>query len=298
MIVRIFIFILTTGLAFLIACDILENQTQSDTSGIPWDKLTGKISFVNQDEGKYATKKHLYIIDAQNRSLKEVKSSSDIYFTDAIISSRGDQIAYNVSNGLEVLNLNNGYVVSYQNSYRASFTRNNELVYYYLNSIVKEVRLNGKKMTLPLLPSSRIAYGPNDKFIVYCVSASNGGTQLIKFNLLDSTYQTIGGHLLGDTVTHANNPDISHNGQLVVYSKSFNNARRWVEIWLTNIDGSNDHKLVSANNVNYDFPMWSPDDKYILFSSDYSYDGFYGGYDVSRRMWIFDVVKGTKNIIS
>ena len=51
---------------------------------------------------------------------------------------------------------------------------------------------------------------------------SGVANQLIKFNLMDSTSQII----VGDTATQANNPDVSQDGRMVIYSKSFNSAHR------------------------------------------------------------------------
>jgi Tol biopolymer transport system component len=146
------------------------------------------------------------------------------------------------------------------------------------------------KVNIPIDPNSNIAFGPNDEFLVYSTEAQSGiVNQLIKFNLMDSTSQII----VGDTATQSNNPDVSQDGRMVIYSKSFNSAHRWTEIWLANIDGSNDHKIISGDHLDFDFPMWSPDDKYIVCSSSIVYDTFYGGYAVGTNIWLYDVVKDT-----
>ncbi len=290
-----FIILPATILALLSGCDFLTNpQTTPNTSQIPWGKITGKIVFVNQDEGEYADAKHLYVIDGQSKSLTEVKTSSSDDFYDPVISPRGDQIAYDgkVENfDLNLLNLSNGNITTYQRSVFSGFTRHNTLVsYYFYPNATREMRINGVKVNIPIDPNSNIAFGPNDEFLVYSTEAQSGvANQLIKFNLMDSTSQII----VGDTATQANNPDVSQDGRMVIYSKSFNSAHRWTEIWLTNIDGSNDHKIISGDHLDFDFPMWSPDDKYIVCSSSVVYDTFYGGYAVGTNIWLYDVAKDT-----
>jgi len=277
--------VLSLSQSLVMGCDILSPQTQPDLSTIPWGWLTGKIAFVNQDEGEYASGERIYIIDPGDRSVKSVVSSDQTDdFVGAFISPRGDQIAYNELSRSSVLDLGSGTLTRSDTTYVIGYTRHNFPVYSSIYG-THEMIINGNKVKFAVDARSNIAFGPGDAYAVYCTPNPSGYIQLVRLDPQDSSYHFIGASMLGDTVTAAGNPDISEDGKQIVYTKSFVNVNRGSEIWIINMDGSNDHKIISGYETSFDYAMWSPDDKHVVCSSTDLEPNY--GYGSSNRIMIY-----------
>jgi len=84
-------------------------------------------------------------------------------------------------------------------------------------------------------------------------------------------------------------PKFSIKGKKIAYVSSETDGRG--DIWLMNQDGSNKERLTERNETSDYFPSWSPDEKYIVFSSSEMHH-------IDRGNWSLYLVKvKTKRII-
>jgi len=74
---------------------------------------------------------------------------------------------------------------------------------------------------------------------------------------------------------HASDPQISPDGQRVVYVRNFMDIkkdRRRSQLWIINTDGT-EHRAVTSGDANDYSPRWSPDGKRLLYLSKVGSDG-------------------------
>src|SRR5271170_2319755 len=80
-------------------------------------------------------------------------------------------------------------------------------------------------------------------------------------------------------------PQVSPDGKWVAYTVSTIDTtadKRLTDIWMVNWDGSQDIRLTYANENSANAPRWSPDGKYLSFTSDRA------GKAKGTQVWVLD----------
>jgi hypothetical protein len=109
------------------------------------------------------------------------------------------------------------------------------------------------------------SWSPDGQWIVF--EEELRGTNPNRFNI--AACDALGGRfhrlLEASEKVHYRQPDVSPDGELVVYSKYPNGMPGGRHIWLMNPDGTSVHQLLNDKGgpIGGDFPTWSPDGKRI-----------------------------------
>ena len=248
-----------------------------EESFIPWDSLSGKITYTYQSSDSLDS--YLCVIDTDTRSLEILAKHQGLSFNHLSLCPIDDIVTYaktnlstsishlysiDISNGAEThLNSQLTYVNydfpawsdQYMMAYLVNGTLNN--ITYYRTVFVNNQPFYQDTNTTPTRP----AWKPGGDFLVVSTEGNDQVKKLVAVDIEDSTTEII----LTDRCMDLRDPVYSPDGSKIAYARLpiLPNNPGQTEIWIINNDGSDRMRLTSEAADSW--PTWSPDGNSIIF---------------------------------
>lgn len=236
--------------------EILQNEGTANFYP-QWSPDGKKIAFLTNKGRDYLSQTTLVVYDFETKKIKKIKGgvSSSISW-----SADGTKMVYARKNKID----------KYGSHYY-------DLYLYDLNSKKEKQLTQNQRLHSP-------EWAPDGKKIV-CVKNSDGTNNLVIFELAGKKLLPLTHFKNGEQAYH---PRWSHNGNVIVYSKSVANSR---DIAMISADGKTKKTLLADKHDSRN-PVFSSDDQRIIFSYDKT--GIYNLYSMNIKS---EKIKQLTNVI-
>lgn len=223
-----------------------------------WSPDGKKIAFAANPQGKY----EIFIMDLESRDITQIttKLNNPIGYAGHAWSPDGKKIAYTVERS------------------KGIFKRN----------WIEEIDLRTKK-TKKLLPEFSAHHGipdysPTEPLLSFTGKRTRGwDAAMHDFRTNESFFLVEGGKSCRG--------HFSPDGKKLAYVSTENNK---ADIWLMNPDGSSKKRLTFMDETHEYFPAWSPDGKFIVFSSVADYGSRLAG---NWALYVVEVKTGEVSLL-
>ncbi len=206
----------------------LTNNSWSDEYP-KWSPNGKKIVFMSNPKGNY----DIFVMDIDGFNLKQL-TSSQLNEKDPVWLPKKNKIAFTVE--------------------RKGFIRKKHIIN------ILDLKTMEKKNAMPLYQGLNALpnFSPSGFLMGFTGKRTVGwDVAIYDFRTGKVSFLTEGGK--------ACRPHFSHDGKKIAYVSSIADGKG--DIWIMNPDGSSKMRLTRRNETYDYFPSWSPDDKFIVFSS-------------------------------